>query len=218
MRLLHDGIELTVLDNPGAPTVEQQGNTRDVKKQQSDVAICDRTFAGRVFAIDSGVKDEDTARKKAQSKYKDQGKVKYEKLLDLSRIALVFDNFDDMNNMLQELQNRCDCFRGWDIVRAENRYRNPTYLGWRDIQMNVRIPLENNTSHICEIQLQHEKLYDARENKGAHGHYEKIRNILRSAEQYTDETRGYILEKLRNSAKPGPEYLHPADVLFFSLK
>ena len=76
----------------------------------------------------------------------------------------------------------------------------------------------DGVEHICEIQLQHEKLYDARENKGAHGHYEKIRKILESTEQYTDETRENILEKLRNSAKSGPKYLHPADVLFICVK
>ena len=41
-----------------------------------------------------------------------------------------------------------------DVVEIENRFRNPTVLGWRDVTMLVAIPLPDGVKHIAEVQFQ----------------------------------------------------------------
>ena len=132
-------------------------------------------------ACDPGLKGRPRAEQKSQSKYKDaSGLVHYEKLRDLSRLSLVFETFDGMEAMLEHMLS--DDMFGGNVVRVENRYFNPTVLGWRDLQVLVRVPLARKSDaggvvhHICEIQLQHALLADAR--RAAHKHYDAIRTRL----------------------------------------
>ena len=52
-----------------------------------------------------------------------------------------------------------------EVLQLENRFFNPTPLGWRDVSTLVRIPIADKTSyHITEIQLQLTPFVKAREH------------------------------------------------------
>ena len=66
------------------------------------------------------------------------GHVHHEKLCDLSRLSLIFDSYDDMQAMLNEMLS--SAMFGGNVVRVENRYFNPTVLRWLDVQrLNARL-------------------------------------------------------------------------------
>ena len=110
-----------------------------------------------------------------------------------------------------------------DVIRIDNRYFNPSFLGWRDVQLLVRVSLANNVHHVCEIQLQHRKMADARAD--AHKHYSKIRRRLAKEvppEQH-DSVQAHALGKVMSRLNDGVRGHDPgmptsADVLFYCVK
>ena len=140
-------------------------------------------------------------------------------------MSIVFHSFGDMEAMVDKILNNADMFCG-NVVRLENRYFNPTVLGWRDVQLLVRVPLARKDGtgdavhHICEIQLQHALLADAR--RAAHKHYETIRTRLAvsmPAKEH-DSAQAYVLGRLSSSESDKESAGVPtlADVLFYCVR
>ena len=142
----------------------------------------------------------------------------------MARLSLVFETFDGMEAMLEHMLS--DDMFGGNVVRVENRYFNPTVLGWRDLQVLVRVPMERRSDaggavhHICEIQLQHALLADAR--RAAHKHYDTIRTRLAVSMpiQEHDNAQAYVLGRLSSSESDKESAGVPtlADVLFYCVR
>ena len=56
-----------------------------------------------------------------------------------------------MDGVLDKMLNNVDMFCG-NVVRLENRYFNPTVLGWRDVQLLVRVPLSRKDGNGGAVQ------------------------------------------------------------------
>lgn len=132
---------------------------------QSD-KLCDEAY-------DPGVKGQNRIREKVEMKYEG----KYERNRDYSRIGLIYESVKHMLHSLQTfLHYRLDsnCI---EVVKLDNRFREPTSLGWMDITllMRVRVP-SSGRLHLMEVQMQ---LHDMMEVKGTqHGFYSAVRAIL----------------------------------------
>ena len=63
------------------------------------------------------------------------------------------------------------------VVRMKDRFTDVIASGYRDINMNVRMP----SGHIGEVQLHMEAMLDAKKNMGGHDIYEEIRTIFANA-------------------------------------
>jgi hypothetical protein len=117
--------------------------------------------------LDPGVKREMRCKQKVEIKYPDLG---FRRILDAARLAVVCDTCARMKQAVERLSHI------FDVVEMENRHTQPTALGWSDVQLLVRIRLGGGRTHIAEIQVQHELLYNAR--KTVHTHYTTLREAL----------------------------------------
>jgi len=118
-----------------------------------------------------GVKKRDRIVVKASYKYPDEsGQPQYQRVRDMARLGLQFNTASRLLDAIPEL------YRAFEVVEFENRFVEPTALGWMDITMLVRIVLDNGRQHIAELQLQLAHFADARTD--AHAHYAEIRKVL----------------------------------------
>ena len=66
-----------------------------------------------------------------------------------------------------------------EIVREKDRFVNaPSSGGWRDQMVNVCLVAENGSKHICEIQIVHHMMLNARKEMAGHVVYNIVRNVL----------------------------------------
>jgi hypothetical protein len=67
------------------------------------------------------------------------------------------------------------------ITRCKGRFGHPTSGGWADIMMNFCFQ-DDESQHVCELQLMHTQLYTVRKNMGAHKSYSIFRAALELCE------------------------------------
>jgi hypothetical protein len=118
---------------------------------------------------DPGVKSKERCLTKMQQKYEGN----FNRIRDVARLALMFDTAAGILAVMSELQQM------FDVVQVENRFATPTALGWADVTVLVRMPVQrggNMTIHIAEIQCQLTAFYEARVDN--HKHYRIIRSVL----------------------------------------
>lgn len=119
--------------------------------------------------LDPGIKKQKRIEEKTAYKYKDKaGVLHFERVRDISRLALMFHSAGKLLDAIPFLQEV------FDVVEIENRFVNPTALGWSDITCLVRIHLPGLQVHIAELQLQLWDYYTARQQ--AHRHYDFLRS------------------------------------------
>eukprot|EP00039_Didymoeca_costata_P009608 m.127373 g.127373 ORF g.127373 m.127373 type:complete len:635 (-) comp14544_c2_seq1:25-1929(-) len=118
-------------------------------------------------AFDPGLKTKERVVAKAVYKYDGN----FGRVRDISRLALQFESFERLAGALETIREKVPV-----LIEIENRFANPTVLGWRDITILLEITLSDGVRHICEVQLHHKNMSDAR--KEAHKHYRTIREIL----------------------------------------
>jgi predicted small secreted protein len=117
--------------------------------------------------LDPGVKREMRCKQKVEIKYPKLG---FRRILDAARLAVVCDTCARMEQAVNRLSEI------FEVVKVVNRHANPTALGWSDVQLLVRVRLGGGATHIAELQVQHELLYNAR--KTVHTHYTTLRESL----------------------------------------
>jgi len=154
-------------------------------------------------AYDPGLKKIDRILGKANTKYKKFGERAIQRVRDIARIALQYDNCEGIRRGLKQLQKH------FKVVKIENRFKNPTPLGWRDVNCTVELYIpELEVKHYAEIQLHHIRMAQAR--IFAHQHYRHIRNNLpknvslkdgENEETKIEEIQMFILEFLGSSQK-----------------
>lgn len=85
---------------------------------------------------------------------------------DILRGSLLFKSYKDLISSLDTV------FETLDVVEIKDRFENPFFDGYRDIQLKIRMP----NGLVCELQLHVEKLFEFTQNEG-HKHYEEAREI-----------------------------------------
>eukprot|EP00747_Dinoflagellata_sp_TGD_P221513 gnl/TRDRNA2_/TRDRNA2_93338_c0_seq1.p1 gnl/TRDRNA2_/TRDRNA2_93338_c0~~gnl/TRDRNA2_/TRDRNA2_93338_c0_seq1.p1 ORF type:complete len:624 (+),score=77.65 gnl/TRDRNA2_/TRDRNA2_93338_c0_seq1:219-1874(+) len=118
------------------------------------------------WVVDPGVKKRPRIEAKASYKYRDpNGQIRYDRVRDIARLAIQFETPKRLLTALPTIRNM------FDIVDIENRFSDPTVLGWSDMTLLVNVD-----GHVAEMQLQLKAYAEAR--KEAHRHYNTIRTLL----------------------------------------
>ena len=88
---------------------------------------------------------------------------------------------------------------GLEIAQLKNKFANPTPLGYRDLNLNVRVQLGDGEAHLAEVQL-NRSVADAKHI--AHEQYEVIRykKMCEGTSVGADALEAYIAGRLRSSA------------------
>ena len=81
--------------------------------------------------------------------------------------------YDTCESLLAGLDKANEVF---DTIEVDNRFMQGTALGWRDVQLLVKVPLPGGRHHIGEIQLQLKSYAVARQ--AAHKHFTALRELL----------------------------------------
>jgi len=124
-------------------------------------------------ALDPGAKRRLRVIEKAMFKYQDQhGRPQYDRVRDIARMALQFDSAEALISVLPRI------YEAFEVVEVENRFANPTALGWMDLTLLIRVKLSNGDDHIAELQVQLNEF--ANERRQAHKHYKTIREVIPS--------------------------------------
>jgi len=135
----------TVLDRQWSKSYDQTNG----KNQSNSFRDCrDGLVSGFECIYDPDIKSQERTHAKATFKYKNEktGKTDWCKMRDLSRFALQYENAE---NLVKGIETVKEMF---DVIEIENRFMKPTPLGWSDISMLVKAPIENSF-HVVELQL-----------------------------------------------------------------
>jgi len=139
---------------------------------------------------------------KAHYKYKgEDGQPRFDRVRDISRVAIQFHTIASLMNALPRM------YDAFDIVELENRFSNPTALGWMDITLLVRIPLDKARHQIAEVQAQ---LTDfALERLHVHKHYKVLRTTIPAMgvlPAHVDEVERTILDVIDGRSLPSSNF------------
>ena len=135
---------------------DQTVNQRDIEKPKSLIEVKIAPLKGDERAIE-----------KITGKYKG----KSQKVIDMVRGSLIFDNFEDLQNAKSNIE---ECISG--KVKIKDRFANPTSMGYKDIILSFQ---DEKTGHVVEIQLHLREMYLAKQE--AHTLYEGARSIESTA-------------------------------------
>lgn len=103
------------------------------------------------------------------------------KICDIVRDMFECDNMATVATLL----NRVAKCPEIEVVRFKDRVTNPSN-GWRDALINYKV---QGTTHICEVQIVHEKMLGARAHFGGHGEYGRDRNAREILEYLREPER-----------------------------
>ncbi|KAL1503550.1 hypothetical protein AB1Y20_012029 [Prymnesium parvum] len=141
-----------------------------------------------------GVKGKDRAAEKCQNDY--DGDAAH--LKDVARLTLLFDSCQQMIDGLEALRNKC----GFEVVALKNKFAHPTPMGYRDLNLCVEVPIDEETRFVCEVQINHSVMIEAKAK--AHKPYEHIRSELPKLCKGTgvdaDKLEAFIVGQLNSSA------------------
>jgi hypothetical protein len=161
--------------------------------------VLDGLLAYADEALDPGAKRRERVMEKATFKYQDEwGRPQFDRVRDIARMALQFDTAEALLRVLPRI------YDAFDVVEVENRFANPTALGWMDITLLVRMKLPSGASHIAELQVQLNEF--ANERREAHKHYKTIRSVIPSMgvrAEHVDAVQRMILEAIEGPVKNG---------------
>ena len=146
------------------------------------------------FADSPGIKSEPRVSEKMKNDYGGHAN----KLKDLARLTLRFTSCSRMAHALAEgLQGV-----GIEVLTLKNKYASPTPMGYSDFNSCAGVVLSDGTRYVCEIQLNHVDMLEAK--KEAHVHYEKVREELPALCQDTKvdagELEAFIVGRLSTSS------------------
>ena len=115
----------------------------DAARAQTILIDALKTLPGDV--ADPGVKGRGSAERKLADKYTDKNGVPHpEKFRDLARATVLFENAADLLKVLTELDGGS---LGLEIAQLKNKFASPTPLGYRDMNLNVSVRLDDGRKH-----------------------------------------------------------------------
>eukprot|EP00747_Dinoflagellata_sp_TGD_P108432 gnl/TRDRNA2_/TRDRNA2_170414_c0_seq1.p1 gnl/TRDRNA2_/TRDRNA2_170414_c0~~gnl/TRDRNA2_/TRDRNA2_170414_c0_seq1.p1 ORF type:complete len:345 (+),score=56.13 gnl/TRDRNA2_/TRDRNA2_170414_c0_seq1:105-1037(+) len=158
---------------PGSDWAQCEKPPKDLRTLDASQGARDKGLPCWLDAVtDPGVKSRERTLLKAEYKYKNCGGVA--RVRDLARLALQFDTAEHLMKSLERILSL------FDVLCLENRFAQPTALGWADVTILVRVLHGGTTEyHIAELQLQLRAFVRARE--AAHKHYGQLRALLPEA-------------------------------------
>ncbi|KAL3940529.1 MAG: hypothetical protein SGBAC_004957 [Bacillariaceae sp.] len=155
------------------------------------------------------LKPRDRAFEKAKEEYGDRRPGPPESwLCDVVRASVICKSYKQMNDVNKWLQKHCD------VVKAKNRFLEPAFNGYRDLLFHVKVKVQGDLSHICEIQVHHRDMKALDFQFGMPKHYEFFRSSFagpwRSQEDIMDDLAsmnkygdvGAMMVKLLRSKDP----------------
>ena len=146
------------------------------------------------FADSPGIKKEPRVSEKMKNDYGGHAN----KLKDLARLTLRFTSCSRMADALAEGLKGA----GIEVLTLKNKYASPTPMGYSDFNSCAGVVLSDGTRYVCEIQLNHVDMLEAK--KEAHVHYEKVREELPALCQDTKvdagELEAFIVGRLSTSS------------------
>jgi hypothetical protein len=177
----------------------------DFEKLYADAALAQKILIDALKTLpgdfsDPGVKGRGSAERKLTDKYTDSSGVRHpEKFRDLARATVLFESAADLLKVLTEFEGGG---LGLEIAQLKNKFASPTPLGYRDMNLNVSVRLDDGRKHLAEVQLNLKSVADAKHI--AHEQYEVIRLALPKMCEGTSVGAGalekYIAGRLRSSA------------------
>ena len=143
--------------------------------------------------VDPGIKGRPRSLEKLANDY--GGDSRY--LKDLSRATILCETPDEVIDVLGRLGSV-----GLEIAQVKNNFANPTPMGYRDFNLNIRVRLDDGSTHIAEFQVNLKCVLEAK--KIAHKQYEVIRAALPAMCMDTnveaEALEAFISERLNSSA------------------
>jgi hypothetical protein len=115
----------------------------------------------------AGLKGKKRAVEKVMSKFGGD----YSRLTDVVRGSIVVDDVSQLDRVMGEIRQQAQK-QGWRVSEVENRFKNPTAAGYRDMALRVTAP----NGHVTELQVNTKAMLVAKETKG-HAMYEEARAI-----------------------------------------
>lgn len=85
--------------------------------------------------------------------------VDYRHVLDYSRILIEFQTCERLIHGYHQISN---IFGAENILEIDNQFKSPSILGWRNLNLLVRIPISDDRMFISEIRLQHSRISEAK--------------------------------------------------------
>jgi len=132
-------------------------------------SIHDQGLVAGGHCTDPGIKG--AARIEEKAKARNREEPNYMQIIDICRLGINFTTVDALLACLQALVAKAD------VCWLDNKFRTPSALGYQDINMGIRVTLPGEKSHICEVQLSLDVMFEAKMSFG-HELYEKMRSSL----------------------------------------
>lgn len=95
-------------------------------------------------------------------------------LYDIVRGSICCDKSEHITKCLNLIKDDPRIF----IVKAKNRFQNPTLTGYRDMNLAIQIDTQQGFKHICEIQIHHSATKALGKDLNSHKHYEYFRTYF----------------------------------------
>eukprot|EP00746_Dinoflagellata_sp_MGD_P156959 gnl/MRDRNA2_/MRDRNA2_86041_c0_seq1.p1 gnl/MRDRNA2_/MRDRNA2_86041_c0~~gnl/MRDRNA2_/MRDRNA2_86041_c0_seq1.p1 ORF type:complete len:930 (-),score=152.34 gnl/MRDRNA2_/MRDRNA2_86041_c0_seq1:94-2544(-) len=152
---------------PSIADVMNFQRTIDETKHNHALIVCDEL-------VDPGPKQTQRIHEKVISKYSGR----YERNRDYCRLSLVFETIERLLMSLKKFTAfSLNGQAGMQVMSIENRFWEPSALGWRDITvlLKVKVPTSGR-HHVIELQLNLRNLADIRDY--THRFYKKVRAVL----------------------------------------
>lgn len=136
---------------------------------------------------DPGIKGRSRVEEKARSRMREfDTEPPVGSLVDISRLGIVFEQIEHLQSTLEWILEHSD------VAWMDNKFRNPSCLGYRDVNIGIRQLVtpsggpDKERVHVTELQLLLKGLYDLKQSDG-HKFYEVIRSIFASCQvKYKD--------------------------------
>lgn len=100
-------------------------------------------------------------------------------LYDIVRGSICCGHSEQITKCLELIQEDPRIF----IVKAKNRFQNPTLTGYRDVNLAIQIETPQGFKHICEIQIHHAATKALSKELHSHKHYEYFRTFFQGDTQ-----------------------------------
>ena len=98
-------------------------------------------------------------------------------LYDIVRGKVVCNTGDEVLAFLSALT------QGSEILRLKNRCKNSLFNGYRDLLINLRLPIDESLSHICEVQIHLEPIVAVTKTIDSHLAYEFFRSYFKGNQE-----------------------------------
>jgi len=123
-----------------------------------------------IFAL---LKGKERAEKKAHDDYSSRKGTPVSWIYDIVRGSAVCHTSEQLQALAGNIQEH----ESIEIVKAKNRFKNPTLSGYRDMNLCLRLYNEEQQSHVCELQIHIKNVKQVSEELHSHSHYEFLRKL-----------------------------------------